>query len=410
VFGLGHLIPNSILKQCELKYFVDVNQGKESSVSRMGYRAFCSKCEGRFSDHGEVINLNSKVVKPFYKNQDEAIEVDARVDVRDNVNGNPWLYFCFISIVWRCLCFNQHAKGSLFNTLEYLRKFLLKYPKYDDHDIDSKVALFVFAPNSQLESKWKEDNETYKRFFDHMCAAICDCSRSDHTAAWVFMGPIHILMIYKSEDGDLHGPFGLLTKADLDSAKEFCIIKSTDDKISIRKKQARFFPMSMYPGIVDLGKKVLSDTVRVPSKKTAIDSTLPPVQATHLFLLPQSVSYTDGNFSVPKSHYQTTFSYSDNQTGLKIVGARRSKSSNGEKIIFVALEGSIKYVDDDGENKTGPLAMALNVGDDGKVSYLKGVNIPPKEKVGGQDLNEIRYKQIIEKRMDQLIKDDVAKW
>ena len=103
----------------------------------MGYRAFCSKCEGRFSDHGEVINLNSKVVKPFYKNQDEAIEVDARVDVRDNVNGNPWLYFCFISIVWRCLCFNQHAKDVLFNTLECLREFLLKYPNYD-HDIDSK--------------------------------------------------------------------------------------------------------------------------------------------------------------------------------------------------------------------------------------------------------------------------------
>ena len=384
-----------------MKQFVDVNQGKESSVSRMGYRAFCSKCEGRFSNHGEV-HLNPRFFKQFYENQDKAIEVD----VRDNVNGNPvpWLYFCFISIVWRCLCFNQHAKDVLFNTLECLREFLLKYPNYD-HDIDSKMNLFVFAPNSQLESKWKEDNETCKRFFDRTFAAICDFSNSDHTAAWVLMGPIHILMIYKSEDDDLHGLFGL-TKADLDSAKEFCIIKSTDDKISIRKKQARFFPMSMYPGIVDLGKKVLSDTVRVPSKKTAIDSTLPPVQATHLFLLPQSVSYTDGNFSIPKSHYQTTFFH--NQTGLKIVGARRSNSSNGEKIIFVALEGSIKYVDDDGQNKTGPLAMALNVGDDGKVSYLKGVNIPPKEKVGGQDLNKIRYKQIIEK--DQLIKGDVAKW
>ena len=173
-----------------------------------------------------------------------------------------------------------------------------------------------------------------------------------------------------------------------------------------RKKQARFFPMSMYPGIVDLGKKVLSDTARVPSKKTAIDSTLPPVQATHLFLLPQSVSYTDGNFSIPKSHYQTTFSH--NQTGLKIVGACRSKSSNGEKIIFVALEGSIEDVDGDGE--TGPLAMALNVGDDGKVSYLEGVNISPKEKVDDKDLNEIPCKQIIEKTMDQLTEDDAAKW
>ncbi|CAB4010228.1 Hypothetical predicted protein [Paramuricea clavata] len=290
------------------------------------------------------------------------------------------------------------------NTLECLREFLLKYP---NHDIDSKVALFVFAPNSQLESKWKEDNETYKRFFDRTCAAIRDFSHSDHTAAWVRMGPIHILMIYNSEDGDLHGPFGL-TKEDLDIAKQLCIINNTDDKIFIPKKQDRFFPMSVYDDIVNIAKKALSSTRRVSSKKTAIDSTLPPVQATHLFLLPQSVSYTDGNFSIPKSHYQTTFSH--DQRGLKIVGARRSKSSNGEKIIFVALEGSIKYVDDDGKNKTGPLAMALNVGDNGKVSYLKGVNIPPKEKVCGRDLNEIPYKQEIEKIMVGLITDGAAKW
>ncbi|CAB4031306.1 Hypothetical predicted protein [Paramuricea clavata] len=165
--------------------------------------------------------------------------------------------------------------------------------------------------------------------------------------------------------------------------------------------------MSVYTAVVNIGKEAFSDTTRVHlSKKRETDSTLPPVPATHLFLLPKSANYANGNFSIPKS-CQTTFSSGDRVPGMKIVGARRGKN---EKIIFVALEGAIVS----GENKTGPLAMALNVDLDGngkvKVSYLKGVYIPPAEKVCGLDLTEIRCKQKIEETIDQLIEDGVAKW
>ncbi|CAB4016983.1 Hypothetical predicted protein [Paramuricea clavata] len=350
-FGLGHLIPHSILKQSGHEYFADVNQGKESGVSNMGYRAFCSECEKRFSNHGEVY-LNPNFFKPFHENQNQPIEVSVR-----DINGNPWLYFCLISIVWRCLCFIPQAKEFL-NTLEYLREFLLKYPNYDhDNDIDSKVTLFVFAPNSQLESKCKEVNPTYNCFFDDMYTARFDYDNPDHTAAWVFMGPIHILMIYKSTGGDLGGPFEL-SEQDLNEAKQSRIMyQGTDTNISIGNKDARFFPMTSYSAIISFGLQHLSRTLRIcPSKTTVTDSKLTPMPLTYLPLLPKSVSYDDGVFRFPE-FYKKTFSHSLPGV-LTIVGARRGE---GEKIVFVAFETALAYVVD-GENKTGSVTMAFKCG------------------------------------------------
>ena len=345
-----------------------------------------------------MAHLNPNFFKPFHKNQNQPIEVSVR-----DINGNPWLYFCLISIVWRCLCFIPRAKEFL-NTLEYLREFILKYPNY--HDIDSKVTLFVFAPNSQLESKCKEDNQTYKRFFDDMYTARFDYDNPNNTAAWVFMGPIHILMIYKSTGGDLGGPFELCQQ-DLNQAKQSRIMyQGTDTKFSIGNKHVRFFPMTSYSAIISFGLEDLSRTLRVrPSKTTATDSTLTPMPLTYLPLLPKSVSYDDRDFSFPE-FYQRTFSHSLPGI-LTIVGARKSK---GDKIVFVAFETALEYVED-GENiKTGPIAMALNVNDNGKVSYLKDVLIPPKDKVCGLDLNKIPNQFAIEKLMNELVKDGIATW
>jgi hypothetical protein len=327
------------------------------------------------------------------------------------------------------LCFIPRAKEFL-NTLEYLREFILKYPNY--HDIDSKVTLFVFAPNSQLESKCKENNQTYKRFFDDMYTARFDYDNANNTVAWVFMGPIHILMIYKSTGGDLGGPFEL-SEQNLNQAKQSCIkstggdlggpfelsqqdlnqvkqsrimYQGTDTKFSIGNKHERFFPMTSYSAIISFGLADLSRTLRVrPSKTTATDSTLTPMPLTYLPLLPKSVSYDDGVFSFPE-FYQRTFSH--NLPGvLTIVGARKGK---GDKIVFVVFETALEYVED-GENiKTGPIAMALNVNDNGKVSYLKDVLIPPKDKVCGLDLNKIPNQFEIEKLMNELVKDGIATW
>ena len=82
-FQLGHLIPHSILKTGGIKYFADLNQGKESGPSNMGYKAFCAECEDRFNKNGEAY-LNKQFFKPFYEKQDEAITFN----VSDN--GQPW--------------------------------------------------------------------------------------------------------------------------------------------------------------------------------------------------------------------------------------------------------------------------------------------------------------------------------
>ena len=98
-FQLGHIIPHSVLKTLKLKYFAHRNQGKESVISNMGYRAFCGECEERFSSQGEQY-FNPEFFAPFYKSQDNMITVN----VRDK-DGNPWMYFFLVSVVWRSLCF-----------------------------------------------------------------------------------------------------------------------------------------------------------------------------------------------------------------------------------------------------------------------------------------------------------------
>ena len=62
----------------------------------------------KFSDEGEV-NLNPQLFQPFHEKQNDSIEVD----VCDNDGNRPWLYFCLISIIWRCLCFVPSCQGPV---------------------------------------------------------------------------------------------------------------------------------------------------------------------------------------------------------------------------------------------------------------------------------------------------------
>ena len=411
-FGLGHLIPHSILKESGLKSFVHVNQGKESGPSNMGYKAFCSGCEQRFSHLGEV-NFNPKLFKLFHEKQNELIEAN----VCDS-DGNSWLYFCLVSIVWRCLCFVPSCQIYL-EILEYLRSFLLSYPDLDPkvRDIDSRVTFYVFAPNSELESKCQEDNEAYKRYFDQMYTATFKNFINDSNineiivAAWIFMGPIHILMTYKSivyvnADIPMQLLFGM-SKEDFDAAKQSCVFKRTDEKIVINNKQDRFFPMSVYPTVVQFGNDAMSQTTRIPPpKNVALASSV--IQASKLFLLPKDVECDkDTGFKLPPKRFKETFRHSPKEFKGNIVGARRGRS---EKIVFVCFQEAIKYSGPNGEPMHGPLAMALNIDDHGKVSYLEDVHIPTIDKCDGQDLNQIPYREDIEKIINALRKDGIAMW
>ncbi len=357
----------------------------------MGYRAFCGECEDRFSKNGEAY-LNELFFKPFYEKQEEEI---TRCIL--NKDGQPWLYFSILSIVWRCLCFVPDCTRFV-NILEYLRSFILDYPNQTNQsDIDSKVTLYVFAPNCELENKLDNSNETYKRFFYGMyTGVVLGYLDQDSVLVWVFMGPIHILMKYGNVSNDL----------DLDEKAQACVIRSTTSEFTIPKKNDRFFPMAMYDRIISLGRDILSQTIRIrPSTKAVEISTLPPVMATNLLLLPASVSYISGEFCIPH-FYKLKFRFIENDS-VKIAGALQGK----DKVIFVAFDKAVEY-SEDGNMKYGPLALALKVdinGNDINVSYQKGVKIPPKEKCG-QDLTNIPDKKTIEELISCWILEEKAKW
>ena len=387
-FPLGHLTPKSILKQDKAISFADLNRGKQIGVSTMGYRAFCQKCEQRFSCFGEV-HFTEKLFLPFFENQDEAIE---KVEVVEKC-GLSWLYFVIISIVWRNWCFIPNA-GGFTNTLEYLREFLLEFPSRTKN-IDEKVALFIFAMNSKVQSNLENDSETLARFFNNMYFA----DFSFQGGAWIFLGPMHFLMVYNDKGiGELKGlfPEDELTQA------ESCRIKSTDKTISIANKEERFFPMAMYEPIIYLGLSCLSKLTRIPSPEENVNLQLPPVPATELPLLPSDCIYEYEDFLLP-GYFEKTFHENIIGTSIgTIVGARRTQSRNKERIVFVALKRLV--------NGVGPLTMALNVNANEKVSYLQGVHVPPSIKLNGTDLSEIPFKELIEDIIRLLIIKGKAKW
>ena len=292
--------------------------------------------------------------------------------------------------------------------MEYLRSFLLIYPNLESQirDIDSKVKFYIFAPNSELESKCKEDNEAYKRYFDQLYTARFECDDPDNlmfVAVWVYMGPIHILMTWCKVDVGMKGlPFDI-SKDDLNEAEESCVFKHTDTTICIKKKQERFFPMSVYSNIVRWGNGAISKTLRIPSKENV---TLKPlIQATNLFLLPEGVEYVTGCFKLPR-HFKEKFCHTEEY--FTIVGACRGRR---EQIVFVCFQEAIKYSSPDSKPMHGSLAMALNVDDNGKLSYLKDVRIPSKEKYNGQDLTQIPYEVHIKAIINALINNGTtAKW
>ena len=391
-FPLGHLIPHSILRQSKLSMFADVCNGKESGIARMGYRAFCSVCEDVFCKYGER-HLNPKFFKKFHDQQDNELTVDF------GENGN-WLYFAIISIVWRCLCFMPYCK-SFSEILEDLRKFLDINSDYHD-DIDSRVRIYLFAPNNELESKLKAGNEAYTNFFQEMyTVGFCDVDSDNgsHMYVWVFMGPIHILMTYSSTDGIPWPP--MITKEDLDNA-ECCRLKYTDKTFCVKKKQERFFPLSMYEPIITFGRNAISQTIRIKKKEEKSFV----IGATQVMLLPKYVKYENGNFSIPE-HFTAKFFCFLQLSNTSILGACSRRKN--ERVIFIALENVVIDREND-ETKNGPLAMALKVNDGGKVSYLDGVHVPSKDECDGYDFSEIPFKDFIEKTIEELIKSGKAKW
>ena len=164
--------------------------------------------------------------------------------------------------------------------------------------------------------------------------------------------------------------------------------------------------MSAFGAIVFWGNDSAARALRIPPKKDiAFDSTFQPVQATCLFLLPKSVQCDKGIFKLP-APFTKTFEHHENNV-VTIVGARRGAK---ERIIFVCLPKAVKFPHD-GKTEHGPLAMALEIDANNKIaSYVKDVKIPSEEKCCGLDLKNIPFKAFCEERINNFIKEGIAKW
>ena len=368
--GLGHIIPHSVLKEAGRQKFFDHVRGAEGGVSNFGYYAFCKDCEKVFQQGEDY--FNPEFFQPFLANVDGKIEKNVKND-----SQFPWLYYCLISIIWRMLCFIPE-NSKYITALEYLRNYLLNW-ETDPGEIDTRVKLFLFAPNCKIDEKLK-DNEVNRRFFYKMFAGnifSVPVGYPNVTPLWLFCGPLHVYMLYKGCDwSDNVFKDGLLT--------------TKTSKFTIEDKKTRVFPAEYYKALVDFGTFILSATSRLPSSGTEASSTSPVFQGAYLHLLPKDLSYerehnvfqfiNDGFIVNGDAYHREAFTITEVE-----------RKGNKEKIVFVAIPNVLA--------SGGEVAMGLKVNTDGTVEYMQGVRIPPN--VVNVDLSVPPFKEIIE----ELLKD-----
>ena len=368
--GLGHIIPHSVLKEAGRKKFFDHVRGAEGGVSNFGYYAFCKVCEKVFQQGEDY--FNPEFFRPFLANVDGKIEQNV-------INGSfPWLYHCLISIIWRGLCFAP-KNSELIEELEYLRKYLLNW-ETDPGEIDTRVKLFLFAPNCEIDTKLKE-NEVNRRFFYKMFAGNIFSLPPGYpnvTPMWLFCGPLHVYMLYKRCDWN-------------DTVFEDCCLLTTKtSKFTIEEKKTRVFPAGYYEPLVDFGTFILSATSRLPSSGTEASSTSPVLRGAYLHLLPKDISYEEeqnifqfskDRFKEIRVHHQELFTITEVE-----------RRGNKEKIVFVAIANALAC--------GGEVAMGLNVNSDGTVEYMKGIKIP--QNVVNVDLSVPPFKEVIEELLQDL--------
>lgn len=272
------------------------------------------------------------------------------------------------------LCFIPE-NSKYITALEYLRNYLLKW-ETEPGEIDTRVKLFLFAPNCKIDKMVKAGNEEiYKRFFYNMFSSTIFCSKDPNLlTVWVFCGPLHVTMLYKGG------------KWSCDSFKDSLLTTETS-KFTIKDKNTRIFPDCFYTPVVEFGKSSLSATLRLPTAGKEANSTSPVFQVDHIHLLPKDVSYRkDRNiFQFSEDRFEEIGVH--HLPALTIHEVKRT--GNDERIVFVAIQGK----------NGGEIAVGLKVNTNGTVQYMEGVNIPTN--VDGFDLSVPPYKEEIEK----LLKD-----
>ena len=369
----GHIFPHSLLKEAKMDNFLDFIRGAEARVSKMGYYAFCPDCEQKFQQ-GEV-HLNPKFFKEFFHKPDERIKVKVQDD-----KGFPWLFYACISIVWRSMCFIP-LNSEFIEVLECLRRYLLDWTY--SGEMNEKVKLFLFAPNSEIEQKLLTEG-SHRRFFYETFHARFQMEPLDGQgcSGWIFCGPLHMYVLYMPSKDRFEV---YRSREDFNEWEVRSMLETNTKQFTIGRKDARIFPMSMYDLIVKWGMEVLSSIVRLPGQAGTSNSSVNLVEGTHLHLLPKDVSYNAASdeFSFNSKFFKQEKEFRN--AHVTIVKVSRGK----EKIIFVAVKGALK-------NGSGEVAIGLTMNSGGTVSYMKEVVIPHKV-VEGEDLTDPPYRAHIEK-------------
>lgn len=389
---LGHIFPHSVLRAGGQDKFFDFIRGTVAGRSRMGYRLFCSDCENIFKQ-GED-SFNPLFFKPLFKNPEKKIVVKATEDLKGK--NFPWLYYTLISIVWRSLCVIPNC-GNFIEMLECLRDYLLNR-EASKKTLDTKVKLFLFAPNSEINKKLSEDNPVFHRYFYNWFHAIFNGEffnrepfpthqrEPNARMGWVVCAPLHAAIVYSAEK---HKAFRNLAYSDEWESR--CMLTSETVTFTIGDQNSRFFPVDHYDMIVDWGSNILSSTTRLPSADKHSSSSSLDFEAAYLYLLPNDVSYDETNdkFSINSEIYKGISKMDVRQycNILTVVKAERGK----EKILFVAVKRGLC--------NGGVVAVGLKFNDDGTVSYMKGLNIP---KNVSKDLTTPPFKQGIEELIKEL--------
>ncbi len=375
----GHIFPHSVLKEARQYTSFDLSRGTEAGISRMGYYAFCGDCEIRFKQGEDWFNPH--FFKKLFDNPQEKIQVGSTRDLGGK--KFPWLYYTLIAIIWRSLCFIP-ASCEFIKVLELFRNYLLDW-EASKKTMDRMVKLFLFAPNSDINKKLAKESEVHRSYFYSTFHTEFSKDRSNEEPnarrAWVFCGPLHVVMIYSEENFK-----AFKSLVPFMEWETLSMLTNKNDTFTIGDQDSRIFPVFLYDEIVAEGSKIISCTTRLQSADKDPTSSSPVVKGTHLHLLPRDVSYdvTTDKFEFSSDIYKerndiNVESYSKNFTFVK------AKRGN-EKILFVAVKGGL-------ENGR-EVAMGLNVDPDGKVSYMKDVYIPQATTV---DLKDPPFKDIIEK-------------
>ena len=404
----GHIVPHSILNVFGgNKKVCDENRGSYMPNSRAAYKFFCDDCEKKFQQGEDY--FTSQFFKDFVGRSHTETKIK---DICDE-NGFSWLYYCLISIFWRCLAisssedFNKNWKKEYIERLEIMRRYLMiNWEKDGGKDETTKemrdnFSVHLFSPNNNWNELFDEEiaNEEYaKYFFTHgldkylIDTNYCGTPVSCH---WLFLGPLHILVT--------HPRF-----SEIDRLYPHTQLHALDMSFDIPAIDKRFYPISEELGgvvfgltkdfFLDICQQHVNDNCRLVGDVSGGRTLKMPL--TELKLIPKDCNFINGKFQLPQYYievFERDLQMIQTGQGGVILGVNKGvvkgvKLGHNSKGIFIYLENEIQNPENRGR---GFIALGLSVNDNNQIDFMRDILVPTDVKT--QVMKE--YKSWIEQQL-----------